>query len=64
MTLLGAREKDLADLRGCEVSMIFQNPRAALNPVRPVGKQIEEALLRHNQATRQNAKAKSIEMLE
>ena len=62
--LIGAREKDLADLRGREVSMIFQNPRAALNPIRPVGKQIEDVLLRHNQATRQDAKDKAVAMLE
>ncbi len=62
--LIGTREKDLADLRGREISMIFQNPRAALNPIRPVGKQIEDVLLRHNQATRQDAKEKAIAMLE
>lgn len=62
--LIGAREKDLADLRGREISMIFQNPRAALNPIRPIGKQIEDVLLRHNQATRQDAKEKAIAMLE
>lgn len=62
--LIGTRERDLADLRGREISMIFQNPRAALNPIRPVGKQIEDVLLRHNQATRQDAKEKAIAMLE
>jgi len=66
--LLGAGEarlgeKDLSDLRGREVSMIFQNPRAALNPIRPVGKQIEDVLLRHNQATRQDARRKAVDML-
>ncbi|WP_340119220.1 ABC transporter ATP-binding protein [Pelagibius sp. 7325] len=64
MDLLGARERDLSDLRGREISMIFQNPRAALNPIRPVGKQIEDVLLRHNQATRQDARQKAIGMLE
>ena len=64
ITLTGAKEKDLRDLRGREISMIFQNPRAALNPIRPVGKQIEDVLLRHAQATHQDAKAKAIEMLE
>ena len=56
-------EKDLNDLRGREISMIFQNPRAALNPIRPVGKQIEDVLLRHNQATRQDAQRKAVDML-
>jgi len=59
-----ASEAGLRDLRGREISMIFQNPRAALNPIRPVGKQIEDVLKRHGLATRQNAKAKAIEMLE
>ena len=63
MTLLGAPEADLRELRGREISMIFQNPRAALNPIRTVGAQIEDVLRRHAQATRQTAKAKAIEML-
>jgi len=62
--LTGASEKDLRDIRGREISMIFQNPRAALNPIRTVGHQIEDVLLRHAQATHQNARAKAIEMLE
>lgn len=64
MPLLGASESDLRELRGREVSMIFQNPRAALNPIRPVGKQIEDVLLRHAQASRSDVKAKAIEMLD
>ena len=59
-----AVESTLRDLRGREISMIFQNPRAALNPIRPVGQQIEDVLLRHGLATRQTARAKAIEMLE
>ncbi len=43
--------------------MIFQNPRAALNPIRPVGKQIEDVLLRHAQAARDDARQKAIAML-
>lgn len=62
--LLGAREAELRDLRGREISMIFQNPRAALNPIRTVGKQIEDVLRRHAQATGETARAKAIEMLE
>lgn len=59
-----AAEADMRDIRGREISMIFQNPRAALNPIRKVGHQIEDVLLRHNQATRQNVKAKAIQALE
>jgi peptide/nickel transport system ATP-binding protein len=45
--LLGADASALADLRGREISMIFQSPRTALNPIRPVGLQIEDVLRRH-----------------
>lgn len=64
MSLLDADLKTLSDLRGREFSMVFQNPRAALNPIRSVGKQIEDVLLRHAQATRQDAKTRAIDMLK
>ena len=57
-------EPAMQDLRGREISMIFQNPRAALNPIRSVGQQIGDVLLRHGQAERGNARAKAIEALE
>jgi peptide/nickel transport system ATP-binding protein len=62
--LVTATESQMRDLRGREISMIFQNPRAALNPIRKVGKQIEDVLLQHVQATRATAKLKAIEALE
>tara|TARA_R110002050_G_scaffold921_1_gene6605 strand:+ start:3535 stop:4428 length:894 start_codon:yes stop_codon:yes gene_type:complete len=62
--LTNAKEKDLKEIRGREISMIFQNPRAALNPIRCVGKQIEDVLICHHQASPQNAKEKAIKMLE
>src|SRR5439155_26424694 len=45
-----ASEHDMRELRGREISMIFQNPRAALNPIRKVGRQIEDVLHQHAQA--------------
>lgn len=63
-SLTKAREKDLKEIRGREISMIFQNPRAALNPIRCVGKQIEDVLICHKQASSQDAKEKAIKMLE
>ncbi|WP_100960926.1 ABC transporter ATP-binding protein [Bosea sp. FBZP-16] len=62
--LVGASEAQMRDLRGREISMIFQNPRAALNPIRKVGKQIEDVLLQHVQATRATAREKAIAALE
>jgi peptide/nickel transport system ATP-binding protein len=62
--LTRAKERELRDIRGREISMIFQNPRAALNPIRPVGKQIEDVLIQHIQATHDNAHEKAVEMLK
>ncbi|MDP3257497.1 ABC transporter ATP-binding protein [Bosea sp. (in: a-proteobacteria)] len=61
--LVAASEAQMRDIRGREISMIFQNPRAALNPIRKVGKQIEDVLLEHVQATRATARDKAIEAL-
>jgi len=47
LDLLKADERTLSDLRGREISMIFQSPRTALNPIRAVGLQIEDVLRRH-----------------
>ena len=63
IALQDATETAMRELRGREISMIFQNPRAALNPIRAVGHQIEDVLIRHSQATSQTAKAKAIGML-
>jgi peptide/nickel transport system ATP-binding protein len=52
LDLLQATPRELADLRGREISMIFQSPRTALNPIRPVGLQIEDVLRRHAVRTR------------
>jgi peptide/nickel transport system ATP-binding protein len=59
-----ASEDAMRDLRGREMSMIFQNPRAALNPIRKVGRQIEDVLLQHVQASPADAAEKAIEALE
>ncbi|AEQ50883.1 dipeptide ABC transporter ATP-binding protein [Pelagibacterium halotolerans] len=62
--LRNAAERDMRDIRGREISMIFQNPRAALNPIRKVGHQIEDVLRQHSRATRHDAKQKAIAALE
>ena len=51
MDLLQADEATLASLRGREVSMVFQSPRTALNPIRTVGDQLQDVLRRHAAAT-------------
>jgi len=62
--LRAAGESQMRDLRGREMSMIFQNPRAALNPIRKVGHQIEDVLLEHAQADRDLVAEKAVEILE
>src|SRR5436190_1543892 len=59
-----ASEDDMRALRGREISMIFQNPRAALNPMRKVGRQIEDVLLEHVKAAPSEVTEKAIEILD
>jgi peptide/nickel transport system ATP-binding protein len=50
--LLSLRGSELAERRGREIAMIFQNPRTALNPIRAVGQQIADVLVRHGKMSR------------
>ncbi|MCP8939105.1 ABC transporter ATP-binding protein [Alsobacter sp. SYSU M60028] len=61
--LLGAGEKRLQRLRGAAMSMIFQEPMTALNPVLTIGRQIGETLLRHGAVTAGQARARSADLL-
>ena len=54
---------DLSKIRGRRTGMIFQNPRAALNPIRPIGRQIADVLRRHAGLSARQARTQSIEML-
>ena len=60
LDLLAATEADLQDIRGREVSMIFQNPKVALNPIRKVGHQLEDVLARHTTTLHAELKARAI----
>ena len=61
--LLTLDERSIRAVRGADISLIFQEPMTALNPVFRVGDQIAEALLVHNRATRAEAREKAIELL-
>ncbi len=63
LDLLAATPKELAQVRGRKIAMIFQNPRTALNPIRPVGRQIADVLIRHGNVSRRAAPAQAVEML-
>jgi peptide/nickel transport system ATP-binding protein len=59
-----ATESQMRDLRGREMSMIFQSPRLALNPIRKIGHQIEDVLLQHVQVDRSQVTERAITALE
>jgi peptide/nickel transport system ATP-binding protein len=61
--LLGAPEAELRRLRGAEMSMIFQEPRASLNPVLPIGRQIADVIRAHGDANRDEATAMAVGLL-
>jgi len=63
LDMIDAREADLEAVRGREISMIFQNPRTALNPIRRVGKQIEDVLREHTTTLRSTLKSRAVERL-
>jgi peptide/nickel transport system ATP-binding protein len=61
--LLALPEARLREVRGNEIAMIFQDPMTSLNPVYTVGDQIVEAIVTHEQASKQEAKRRAIELL-
>jgi peptide/nickel transport system ATP-binding protein len=61
---VGAPEQALNRLRGRDVTMIFQNPMTALNPIRRVGTQIVEAILQHTELRGNAAEARMEELLD
>ena len=62
ITHLSRREQ--SKIRGNEISMIFQEPMTSLNPVYPVGKQVQEAILLHQKVTKQEAKERVIQIFK
>jgi len=57
-------ESQLADFRGGDVAMIFQEPMTALDPVFTIGRQIAEAVQRHEGVSRAAGDARALELLE
>lgn len=62
--MLTLSDKELEAARGKDVSMIFQDPMTALNPVFTVGEQIAESVFLHENCTKEEANQRAIEMLE
>src|SRR5712672_1578798 len=61
--LLGLSEAEMRDVRGNEISMIFQEPMTSLNPVLTIGHQIAETLTLHQGLDRRAALDKAVDML-
>ncbi len=62
--VLKKSKKEMQQIRGKKVSMIFQDPMTALNPLETVGDQVEEVILLHEKLSRAEARVKAIEILE
>ncbi|TJZ84440.1 ABC transporter ATP-binding protein [Paracoccus hibiscisoli] len=62
--LLGLPEKQMRQVRGNDIAMIFQEPMSSLNPVFPVGDQIAELLIRHGQVPRDQVAAEVLRLMD
>ncbi|MDD4833011.1 MAG: ABC transporter ATP-binding protein, partial [Clostridia bacterium] len=61
--LVGCTDEEMREIRGNNISIIFQDPMTSLNPVYTIGNQLEEAILLHTKRTKEEARARAIEML-
>src|SRR5699024_7921330 len=61
--LVPMSESEMRRIRGNDIAMIFQEPLTSLNPVLTIGKQITEAILMHQDVSKQEAKKQAIELL-
>ena len=62
--LINISTKEMRKLRGSDISMIFQEPMSSLNPVHRVGNQVAEAILQHEQISKEDAMRRVIELFE
>jgi len=62
--LVGLSEDEMREVRGNDISMIFQEPLTSLNPVYTVGNQVAEAVMLHQQVDKAEGKARALEMFQ
>lgn len=58
------KESQMQKIRGKEISMVFQDPMTSLNPTMTIGKQIMEPIIKHQKASKGEAKKRAIHLLE
>ena len=63
LAAIGPRGSDIRDVRGKDISMIFQEPMTSLSPIHTIGNQITEAIRLHLPVSKNEAKARAIELL-
>lgn len=63
ITNLATNSKEMRDIRGNQISMVFQEPMTAMSPVHTIGKQITEVIELHQQVSKNEAREKAIEIL-
>ncbi len=61
--LLKKTDKEMEQIRGSEIAMVFQDPMTSLNPTMRIGKQITEGLIKHRNISKEEARKKAIDML-
>ena len=61
--LLALTEREMEDLRGNRIGMIFQDPMTSLNPVFTIGEQIVETIIAHTRVSRDDARARAVELM-
>ncbi len=62
--IIELKEREMQNIRGAKIGMIFQDPMTALNPLFTIGDQISEVFVRHFHDDKKTAKKKSLELLE
>jgi len=62
--LLGFKNKEMSNIRGNEISMIFQEPMTSLDPVFTIGNQMMEGIRRHQRLSKKDAREKSLQLLK
>jgi peptide/nickel transport system ATP-binding protein len=64
INILDYSQKEMSDIRGNKMAMIFQEPMTSLNPAYSIGNQLIEAVLRHKNISKRNARDRAVELLQ